>query len=214
MPSLCWVTLGDYFKKEWLFSWTYCIVTENPIICGQERKFKGWWEMVWWLMNSHSLNPWLNSLFFFLFKLESGICKLLFWVALMTNSINSKHVNFICSSDPASKEGWWRILLAGLKASRQCWNWSLPLWHWLLLPMDMRFPGGSDGKASACNEGDPGLVPGLGRSPGEGNGNPLQYSCLENSMDGGAWWATVHRVAKSRTRLRDFTFTFMDMGHW
>ena len=49
------------------------------------------------------------------------------------------------------------------------------------------FPGGSDGKASACNEEDPGSIPGSGRSPGEGNGNPLQYSCLENSMDGGAW---------------------------
>ena len=49
------------------------------------------------------------------------------------------------------------------------------------------FPGGSDSKASACNAGDPGSIPGLGRSPGEGNGNPLQYSCLENSMDGGAW---------------------------
>ena len=48
------------------------------------------------------------------------------------------------------------------------------------------FPGGSDGKAFACNEGDPGSIPGLGRSPGEGNGNPLQHSCLENSMDGGA----------------------------
>ena len=51
------------------------------------------------------------------------------------------------------------------------------------------FPGGSDNKVSACNVGDPGSIPGLGRSPGEGNGNPLQYSCLENSMDGGAWWA-------------------------
>ena len=49
------------------------------------------------------------------------------------------------------------------------------------------FPGGSDGKASACNAGDPGSIPGLGRSPGEGNGNPLQHSCLENPMDGGAW---------------------------
>ena len=56
----------------------------------------------------------------------------------------------------------------------------------------MDFPGGSDGKASAYNVGDPGSVPGLGRSPGEGNGNPLQYSCLENSMDREAWWATVH----------------------
>ena len=61
------------------------------------------------------------------------------------------------------------------------------------------FPGGSDGKASACSVGDLGSIPGLGRSPGEGNGNPLQYSCLENSMDGGAWWATVHGVAKSWT---------------
>ena len=68
------------------------------------------------------------------------------------------------------------------------------------------FPGGSEVKASACNAGDLGSIPGLGRSPGEGNGNPLQYSCLENPMDGGAWWAIVHGVAKSRTRLSDFTF--------
>ena len=52
---------------------------------------------------------------------------------------------------------------------------------------DLGFPGSSDGKVSACNEEDPGLIPGSGRSPGEGNGNPLQYSCLENAMDGGAW---------------------------
>ena len=63
-------------------------------------------------------------------------------------------------------------------------------------------------KASVCNAGDPGLIPGLGRSPGEGNGNPLQHSCLENPMDRGAWCATVHGVAKSRTRLSNFTFTF------
>ena len=61
------------------------------------------------------------------------------------------------------------------------------------------FPGGSDSKASAYNVGDPGSIPGLGRSPGERNGNPLQYSCLENSMDGRAWWAIVQRVAKSQT---------------
>ena len=70
------------------------------------------------------------------------------------------------------------------------------------------FPGGSDGKASVCNARDPGLIPGLGRSPGEGNGSPLQYSCLENPMDSGAWLAAVQGVAKSRTRLSDFTFTF------
>ena len=65
------------------------------------------------------------------------------------------------------------------------------------------FPGGSEGKASACSAGDLGSIPGSGRSPGEGNGNPLQYSCLGNPMDGGAWWATVHGVAKSRTRLSE-----------
>ena len=58
---------------------------------------------------------------------------------------------------------------------------------------------GSDGKVSACNAGDLGSIPGSGRSPGEGNGNPLQYSCLENPMGGGAGWATVHGVAKSQT---------------
>ena len=61
------------------------------------------------------------------------------------------------------------------------------------------FPGGSDSKASAYNAGDPGSIPGSGRSPGEGNGNPLQYSCLENPMDREAWWATVHGVAKTQT---------------
>ena len=61
-------------------------------------------------------------------------------------------------------------------------------------------------KASACNVGDLGSIPGLGGSSGEGNGNPLQYSCLENPMDRGTWWATVHGVAKSRTRLSDLTF--------
>ena len=63
----------------------------------------------------------------------------------------------------------------------------------------MGFPGGSDGKESACNTGDLGLIPGLGRTPGGRNGYPLQYSCLENSLDRGAWWATVHRVANSLT---------------
>ena len=63
------------------------------------------------------------------------------------------------------------------------------------------FPGGSDSNESAFNAVDPGLIPGLGRSPGEGNGNPLQYSCLENPMDGGTWQATVHGVTKSWTRL-------------
>ena len=78
-------------------------------------------------------------------------------------------------------------------------------------PLDLSpdFPGGSDGKVSAYNEGDLRSIPGSGRSSGEGTGNPLQYSCLENSTDGGAWWAIVHGVAKSQTRLTALSlFTF------
>ena len=71
------------------------------------------------------------------------------------------------------------------------------------------FPGGSRGKESACSAGDPCLIPGSGRSLGEGNGNPLQYSYLENFMDRGAWWATIHEVSKSGTGLSNYTFTFI-----
>ena len=65
-----------------------------------------------------------------------------------------------------------------------------------MLSLKMNFPGGSEGKASVCNAGDLGSIPGSGRSPGEGSGNPLQYSCLENPMDREAWRATVHRATK------------------
>ena len=68
-----------------------------------------------------------------------------------------------------------------------------------VLALGIMFPGGSDGKEFACNIGDMGSITGLGRSPGEGNGYPLQYSCLGNPTDRGAWWATVHGVAKSCT---------------
>ena len=70
------------------------------------------------------------------------------------------------------------------------------------------FPGGSEGKVSACNAGDLGSIPGCGRSPGEGNGNPFQNSCLKKPVDGKAWWTTVHGVAKSQTQLSNFTLTF------
>ena len=70
------------------------------------------------------------------------------------------------------------------------------------------FPSGSVVKNPPVNAGDTGLIPGSGRSPGEGNGRPLQYSCPENSMYRGAWQVTVHGVAKSQTQLSDFTFTF------
>ena len=73
------------------------------------------------------------------------------------------------------------------------------------------FPGGSAGKESACNAGDLSSIPGLGRPPGEGNGNPLQHSCLKKSMGERAWRATVHGVAKSRTRLSDWAHTHYEV---
>ena len=84
---------------------------------------------------------------------------------------------------------------------------SIPAWEILwtekseFAPQPQGFPDSSAGKESSCNAGDPGSIPGLGRSPGEGNGNPLQYSCLENSMGREAWWAIAHGIAKSWTKL-------------
>ena len=74
----------------------------------------------------------------------------------------------------------------------------------------MGFPGSSDGKATAYNAGDLGSIPGLGRSPGEGHGNPLQYSCLENPMDREAWKATVNRTAQSWTWLKQLSMHARD----
>ena len=92
---------------------------------------------------------------------------------------------------------------------------SLPRSRWnIKVIMPLGFCGGSDGKASARNVRDPGSIPVSGRSPGEGNGNPLQYSCLENSMVGGAWWATVHGVTKSQTWLSDFSLTHSLLCPW
>ena len=75
----------------------------------------------------------------------------------------------------------------------------------------MGFPGGSDGKESVCNAGELGSIPGLGRSLREGNGNPLQYSCLENPMERGAYQVTVLGFAKSWTQLMDYHFCFLSL---
>ena len=72
-------------------------------------------------------------------------------------------------------------------------------------PVFFGFPSGLDNKESTYNAGDLGSIPGLGRFPGGGHGNPVWYSSLENSMDGGAWWASVHGVSKSRTRLKQLS---------
>ena len=101
---------------------------------------------------------------------------------------------------------WWSVI-SDLTTARRLWltEASDDCWHFLTVKYFLirGFSGGSDSKESACNAGDIGLIPGAGRSPGKGNGNSLQYSCLENSVDRGAWWATVHGVAKRWTWLND-----------
>ena len=91
--------------------------------------------------------------------------------------------------------------MEGLKSVREGLEGEGELCRWdpEIIQILIRVSLVADSKASARNVGNLGLIPGLGKSPGEGNGNPLQYSCLENPMDGGAWWASVHGVAKSRT---------------
>ena len=77
-------------------------------------------------------------------------------------------------------------------------NWDGGTLSEVIMLRQAGFPGGSDGKESVCNAGNPGSIPGSKRSPGEGNGNPLQYSCLGNPKDRGDWWATVYGVTKSQ----------------
>ena len=119
----------------------------------------------------------------------------------------------VWSSWPSVVQVFYFLIDPLSRCSIQHWRWDIEvaMCCYRAVYFSLRgFPGGSEGKASTCNVGDPGSIPGLGRSPGEGNGNPPQYSCLENPMDSprGAWQATVHRVTKSRTRLSDYTFTF------
>ena len=99
---------------------------------------------------------------------------------------------------PSALEG--RVLTTGLLGKSLTASFMRPRGHGKVLPVVQMVK-------NPCNAGDPGLIPGSGRSSGEGNGNPLQYSCLENSMDKGAWRATVHGITKSQTRLSDW-------GHW
>ena len=94
----------------------------------------------------------------------------------------------------AEEDSWESLGLQGDQTS-QPYRKSVLNIHW------KGFHGGSDGKESACSAADSGLIPGSGRSPGEGNDNPLQYSCLENPMDWGAWWATVHGIIRVRHDL-------------
>ena len=142
---------------------------------------------------------------------KSGEKQILYINTYMWNLKKIGIDNLICKAD-----GDTDIENKGM-GERGRWD-ELEDWDWHIYIIDTMygigrgFPGGLYGKVSACNAENLGLIPGLGRSPGEGNGNPLQYSCLENPMDGGAWYAPVHGVAKSRTRLSDFPFTFHEIA--
>ena len=115
---------------------------------------------------------------------------------------NGSPLQYSCLENPMDRGAWWATVHRVAKSWTRLSDFTFTK---LETENYQGFPGGSEGKASACNAGDLGSIPGSGRSPGEGNGNPLQCSCLENPMDGGAWWATVHRVSKSWTRLSNFT---------
>ena len=115
---------------------------------------------------------------------------------LQTCSCKILHI-YAYSSWVGSRQKWETV-----KRSIHMW-WSMA--YYPAKKKQYWFSGGSDGKESACNAGDHSSISGLGRSPGEGNGNPFQYSCLEDPMDGGAWQATVHGVTKSQTQLSNFT---------
>ena len=113
------------------------------------------------------------------------------WALVSATAGCASPLNLLSTNQPAGRRD-------PLWADRAVSQADLPLCQVLV-----DFPGGSDGKESACDAGDLGLIPGLGRTPGEGNGNPLQYSCLGNSIDRGACWISVHGVAKSLSWLRD-----------
>ena len=108
-------------------------------------------------------------------------------------------VCLLASGQPVLSPLEWNSLPIVLEDSFSKGSWSPASCILVESSLFLGFPGGSEVKACARHAGDLGSIPGSGRFPGEGNGNPLQYSCLENPMDRGAWWATVHGVAKSQT---------------
>ena len=120
-------------------------------------------------------------------NLENKNTWVLFFTEAQSNCLAGRLNNILINRTEVWKMTWAEIHLYKSKSVSR----------WVHLPNRMGFPGGSDGRESACNAGDATSIPGLGRYPEAGNGNSLQYSCLGNPMDRGAWWAVVHGLAKS-----------------
>ena len=142
-------------------------------------------------------------------------CKTSQWNISKVNSTVKDHVLWSSGIYPRDVIMIWHLGFPGSSAGKEStcnagdprvdfWVRKFP-WRRdrLSTPVFLGFPGGSDGRESTCSTGNLGSIPGLGRSPGGGHGNQLQYSCLENSMDRGAWRATVHGVSKSQAQLSD-----------
>ena len=172
------------------------------------------------------------------FKEPAGQCRRLKrhridpWVGKIPWRRPWQPLQYSCLENPMERGAWWATVHRVAKSRTQLKQLSMHFFflfffkfkfiyfNWRLITLQycigsathqqQGFPDGSDGKASACNAGDPGgSIPGLGRYPGERNGNPLQYSCLGNPMDGGAWQATVHGATLSWIWLSDFSFSFL-----
>ena len=152
--------------------------------CNKFLKFSFIWEC-----------HYFTFIFFFLFKLDTGLL------------IDSWQLfSFSTLTNPSQPSAASDVYPSGLPLPiMRLFFCFVDFLFWLcLLTLDYQgFHCSSVGKESACSAGDPGLIPGLGKSPGEGKGNPLQYPCLENLTDRGAWWAAVHGVAKSQAQLSD-----------
>ena len=144
----------------------------------------------------NGLFPLLNTRHFLLSPYTHTVLKLLLTICQKRGSLTHHRKEILNKLLP-----WWSwryLEESNLLSMRSVVNWPSIR---VTCVFYKGFPGGSDGKESTCNAGDRGSIPGSGRSPAEGNGNPLQYSCLENPMDREAWWAPVHGVAKSQTWL-------------
>ena len=117
------------------------------------------------------------------------------------NKATNRKIRSTCTHIIHTKQQdtWKRVSLKVKKFNQHFSHWPSKYQH----SMSTGFPGGSDGKESACNAGDLSSISRSGRSSGEGSGYPHQYSCLENPLDRGAWWATVYGVTRSQTRLSD-----------